>query len=256
LVAESRPLITLSIVSHAHGGVVQRLLDSLAEHEGQLSLEIIITQNIPEDLEYKPAGSGQHSFSLVRNVSAQGFAANHNEALRNARGEYFCVLNPDVVFVEPVFESLLHHLETEVGHIVAPLVYDLKGNLQDNFRSIPTLIELFQRWLFRRKPRLRSFEPGEIIRPEWIAATFLLMSAATFKRLGGFDERYYLYFEDVDLCSRARTEGLQLAVDTNCRVVHEARRESYSNLRFTLLHVQSAWKFFRSPINRDIRDLP
>ena len=85
---------------------------------------------------------------------------------------------------------------------------------------------------------------------------FLLMRRDVFEALGGFDERYHLYFEDVDLGCRARLAGYRLVVRPECRIVHAAQRASRRSLRPLLQHTISAIRFFSSPVYSKVRRLP
>jgi GT2 family glycosyltransferase len=75
---------------------------------------------------------------------------------------------------------------------------------------------------------------------------FMLFRAETLRSMGGFDERYFLYYEDVDLCARLREAGYEVAVCTEASAIHAARRESRRNLRFAKWHLRSALRFFTS----------
>lgn len=224
------------------------MLESLIAHPPPAELEILLTENLPVGRTEIPTLPG---WDLVRveNAKPQGYARNHNQAFRRARGEYFCVLNPDIEFVSDVFPVLLETLEANLGQIVAPLVVDRRGVIQDSFRSLPTPSELLARKFFRRRST-PSDPTGIVIHPDWIAGMFLLTRSEVFRRVGGFDEKYTLYFEDVDFGCRARLAGFRLAVDTRGRVVHHARRSSRKNLRHLLWHIQSAARFFQSDTYR------
>jgi GT2 family glycosyltransferase len=76
---------------------------------------------------------------------------------------------------------------------------------------------------------------------------FMLMKSATYREIRGFDERYRLYFEDVEFCARARLAGLKLMVDTNVKIQHNAHRASRKEFIYLLWHLQSAIRFFTSP---------
>jgi N-acetylglucosaminyl-diphospho-decaprenol L-rhamnosyltransferase len=187
------------------------------------------------------------SLSLLRNSRPTGYARNHNRAFDLATGEYFCIVNPDVVFLEPLFPSLIALIESGQGHIVAPLVIDSQGSVQDSFRDLPAPIDLLRRRL-GKPPDASASAPGQVIHPDWIAGIFLMMRRDTFAGLGGLDERYRLYFEDVDLCTRARLAGLQLAVDCRVHLRHDARRASRRLGPHLARHLQSAFRFYTSRV--------
>ncbi len=249
----SAPLLTISIVSHGDAEKIARLLASLQRHEAQAPrFQLLLTDNLKDDLpDYDP--SAWASLCVIRNARPMGFAKNHNRAFERAEGRYFAILNPDLVFEEAVFERLIAHLRERRADLIAPLIVDENGTVQDSFRSLPTPFEILR----RRLPgyRFQPMQPGDdgMIRPDWMAGMFWLMEAETFRRLGGMDERYRLYFEDVDFCTRARLMGMRIGVDAQMRVRHEAQRSSRRNFYYLFLHIQSAVRFFTSPLYRQAR---
>jgi hypothetical protein len=251
----SELFISISIVSHGQTELVRRLLRSLLEvAHGDCRLEIVLTENLPSSMVDVESFEELEINRLV-NPRPKGLAANQNQAFRHANGDYFCILNPDVTLVEPVFEPLAAHIQRGRGDIVAPLVVDTQDSALDSFRDLPTPAELLKRRLSRSSMLLPPEKLQEIVHPDWIAGTFLLMPRRVFEDLGGMDEGYFLYFEDVDFCSRARLAGLTLLVDTSVRIVHEPRRASKRNLVYLAHHLKSAWHFFTSPVYKVVRRL-
>lgn len=249
----TQPLITLSIVSHGDAEKVARLLASLQTHERNMPrFQVILTDNLKDDLpHFDPAPWA--SLTVLRNERRLGFAQNHNRALAIAKGRYYAVLNPDLIFEQPVFERLLARLQAHRAAVIAPQIVDEHGALQDSYRSLPSPAELIRRRLpgYRFEPL--QADPEGLIRPDWAAGMFWLMEAQTFRALGGLDERYRLYFEDVDFCARARLRGIDILVDTHVRVRHDAQRSSRRNLYYLFLHLQSAARFFTSPVYREMK---
>jgi N-acetylglucosaminyl-diphospho-decaprenol L-rhamnosyltransferase len=242
-----KSLVTLSIVSHGDAEKVALLLESLHSCEQNSQFRVILTDNLGNDLPAidNPAGV---SITILRNQRPRGFASNHNQAFRLAETKYFCILNPDVLFEQAVFRRLIALLETDKADIVAPLIVDPGAVVQDSFRVLPTPLNIVRRKLpgYRFVPI--PADADGLARPDWMAGIFLLLKSESYKKLGGFDERYRFYFEDVDLCTRARLAGLKLLVDTGIQVQHSARHASRKNFRYLLWHIQSAIRFFSSPV--------
>jgi GT2 family glycosyltransferase len=90
---------------------------------------------------------------------------------------------------------------------------------------------------------------------DWVAGFFMLFRSGVFERLGGFDERYFLYYEDVELCSRARLAGSKIVWMPGVKVVHDARRHSHRDAKFLYWHLRSIARFFASPVYRAARRL-
>ena len=235
----SSPLITISIISHGDSKKVENLVKSIGDHENLDNIQLIVTENLAEkNTEQKPETS-----IYLQNKTPKGFAKNHNQAFNYVKGEYFCVLNPDIVFLEPVFKHLISHINADRADIVSPMIVDSKNIVQDSFRELPTPQKIIARRLLR-KPEVTK--PSKKLSPDWLAGMFLFMRADTFKELGGFDERYFLYFEDVDFCVRARFAGLKLLLDPALKVQHDAHRGSQHSIKYLFWHLQSAWRFFTS----------
>ena len=241
------PLVTVSVVSHGDSKKVECLLESLHAYEQASSKQIIITDNLGNELpELDP--SPWSSLHILRNEHSYGFSYNHNRAFQLAKGSYFCILNPDVVFKEAVFTQLLQRLKTLQTDIVAPLIVDSRGVIQDSFRDLPTPLEVLLRRLPGYKFDYSIVKSTELIQPDWISGIFLLMRSDTYRELGGLNEKYKLYFEDVEFCTRARLAELKLAVDANVRVQHDAHHASRKKLIYLFWHIQSAVRFFTSPV--------
>jgi GT2 family glycosyltransferase len=245
------PLISISIISHGQINEASKLLRSLSEHSCGRNIEILLTENVSpgtaptfDELEFP--------LRYKANKAPLGFARNHNRAFEEAKGDLFLVLNPDILFTEDVFGFLLEDIESGRGDIVSPMVLERDGTLADSFRSVPRPLDLIRR---RMRPSLRKPADlkAEFIRPEWLAGMFLLMRQEVFRLLDGFDERYHMYFEDVDLGCRARLMGKVLLLDTRCSIIHDARRASQRQMAHALWHLRSAIQFFTSPVYRRIR---
>jgi GT2 family glycosyltransferase len=247
------PLITISVVSHGDAAKVAHLLASLKQHEPDTKqFQLILTDNLRGDLpDFDPLP--WVSLHVLRNNRQMGFAQNHNQAFEIARGRYFAILNPDLIFEEPVFDKLIAKIDNQQADLIAPTIVDQNGIVQDSFRALPTPSEIIRRRLpgYRFHPLAPDNEG--LIHPDWMAAMFWLMPSAVFRQLGGLDEKYRLYFEDVDFCTRARLAGMRIMVDTHLHVRHDAQRSSRRKFYYLLWHTQSALRFFASPVYRQAR---
>ncbi len=230
-------MIAVSIVSHGQAALVAGLLGDLAAL-GRKDLRVLLTLNIPEE---PPADHGL-GIELIRNDTRKGFGANHNQALRRSQDEYFCILNPDVRLPGDPFPALLAALGGERVGLAAPRVVAASGTTENSARHFPTLASLAAKAL-GAAPALDYAERTEPFSPDWVAGMFMLAKRAAFESVGGFDERYFLYYEDVDLCRRMRLKGWDIRVAPSATVVHEARRTSHRNPRYLLWHLRSILRF-------------
>jgi GT2 family glycosyltransferase len=240
-------LITLSVVSHGDSEKTSHLLSSLQKHEDTKRLQIILTDNLKKQLPDFNI-KNWNSLHIIRNDKPKGFAENHNQAFQLATGKYFSILNPDLIFEQPIVETLINDLETQQMDLIAPKIVDAQNVIQDSFRGLPSPLKLIKRRLVGEQVESNQADAHGLIHPDWIAGMFWLMKSETYHQLGGMDEKFRLYFEDVDFCTRARLAGMKIAVDSKIQIRHDAQRSSRKKIYYLLLHTLSALKFFSSSI--------
>ena len=232
--------------------LVTQLLDDLQAQCSAEHIEIILTRNVPETHNFNP-----EEFSLplrlIDNPSSKGFGANHNAAFKIATGDYFCVLNPDIRLKENPFPALIALAQQTGAGVVAPRIVTISGLREDSARRFPTPFELLRKALGGESEVVSDAPDASV--PDWIAGMFMLFPRSVFDELRGFDERYFLYYEDVDLCARLALAGYKRLVCSDVTVVHDARRSSHGNLRYAAMHLKSIVRFFSSDVYRQIRKL-
>ena len=234
------PTLTVSIVSHRQGALAAHVMHDL-ERCIAVPLEVILTINVPEALPFDPGDFG-YPVKVIGNASPKGFGANHNAAFRAARGEYFCVMNPDIRLGADPFPGLLRELAKRKVGVAAPAVKSPAGTLEDSARRFPTVWTLANK-AFSRGVQVDYPSPAGAFDPDWLAGMCLVFRTATFRELRGFDEGFFLYYEDVDLCMRLRAAGYTARWLPQVAVVHDARRESRRNLRYLAWHVKSVLRY-------------
>jgi N-acetylglucosaminyl-diphospho-decaprenol L-rhamnosyltransferase len=201
--------------------------------------QIIVTHNIPDGIRVQR----DNFVNVIDNFAPKGFGANHNSAFRVAYGQYFCVLNPDVRLPDDPFPTLLRCVKDHDAAITAPLILSPKGEVEDSARYFPTISALLQKAIGLADSRYPAPADMTPFFPDWVAGMFLLFRSADFARLGGFDERYFLYYEDVDICARARHAGMKVVVCPSVSVIHDARRASRRSLRYMRWHLASMARY-------------
>lgn len=182
---------------------------------------------------------------LVANTVNKGFSGGVNDGLAAATGELLVVLNPDIQVppggIDTMDDVLLHH--PELG-AVSPLLVNEKGEIQSGyFRRRPSVMQVFLFYtkvesLARRSTRLvKKYLEGEwqidedgLARVEQLPGAFIVAKKSTFDNVGGFDEAFPLFFEDVDWSTRVRNAGLALVLVPAVRAQHEGGR-SFSRER-------------------------
>lgn len=238
--------LVVSLVSHGHGAMVQRLLLQLAHCAPQTVARVVLTQNFPEAEPVAPLSGWPFKLELLRNAEPLGFGQNHNRALLDAREPFVCVLNPDVVLLgdsDPFAAMVRCAALSQVG-CAYPGQTGARGENQDNEREWPTPTALLRRWVLRHKET----------RADWVSAACLVVPLGAWRQLNGFDTKYFMYCEDVDLCLRIRIAGWSLA-RANATVEHTGQRASHKKWRHFAWHVTALLRLWASPAYRTGRRL-
>lgn len=185
-----------------------------------------------------------------------GFGAGHNLAMKSLDSDYHIVLNPDVELAPDTILEALRFMQAhpECG-LLAPAVFEPKGEQQFLCKRYPTIFDLFLRgfaphWLANRfRSRLDRYEMRDAVGdsvlwdPPIVSGCFMLFRTEVLKRLGGFDPRFFLYLEDFDLSIRASRIS-HIAYVPQVRIVHHggyAARKGFMHVR---MFVASAVKFY------------
>lgn len=235
------PALTLSVVSHAQGELVDLLLGDLARFVST-PLRVVLTLNMREPEERWVNRDFPFPIEIIRNASPKGFGANHNAALTRATTEFFCVINPDIRLSDDPFQALIKEIANSRIGVIAPSVTRPDLVAEDHARNFPSIFTLAAK-VTGHRPRVTPPPGQKLYFPDWVAGMFMLFRSEILRSVGGFDERYFLYYEDVDLCARLRERGFEVAVCPATSVIHAARRESRRNIRYASWHLRSAIRF-------------
>ncbi len=206
--------------------------------------ELIIVDNSPKPFSQNPYDSYPeiHYCFSGKNL---GFGAGHNFAFSylSKASDIHLIINPDTRFEGEAAVSFATWLlgQPEIS-LATPVLINSDGTLQHFVRPIPTLWMLIRRRIFKNEePPVQNVKKIEPI--PFAHGSFLGLRSAIFKKLGGFDERFFLYMEDVDLFLRAKALG-KTVIYPHFTVTHEHRRGSAKSLKLLLIHIVSAIKFF------------
>jgi N-acetylglucosaminyl-diphospho-decaprenol L-rhamnosyltransferase len=232
--------ITVSVVSHGHTPVVEELLRRLGESHSGLVAHFVMTHNLPEAAITPPRQGWPFRFTEIFNPQPLGFGANHNRAFEHCATDFFCVLNPDIeLTADGLWPALVREASRPGTGLAYPRLLNSDGSCQDNEREAVTPAALLRRHLLKQPQR----------RVDWISAAFWVVPARVYRRLGGFDERFFMYCEDTDFCLRLQLAGLALR-RADVAVMHEARRGSRSPGRQLGWHLQSLMRLWSGPVLR------
>jgi N-acetylglucosaminyl-diphospho-decaprenol L-rhamnosyltransferase len=236
--------VTVSIISHGNMDDVKILLDDLSRHCDEHIGEIILTKNLyAEDI--RGLRKFENRLWVIENTDPRGFGENHNQAAKNAKFPLFCVLNPDIRINTDILSSLVNNIADASVAAVAPIALNRFGVYDFNARRYPSLIDpiiqivkKFGLWKYKET------EPSEDF--DWLAGCFILFDKMKYMSVGGFDEKFFMYLEDVDICRRLRDKGFELKLVNECYFIHNANRASKKNIKYFYIHLKSyAFYFYK-----------
>ena len=179
-----------------------------------------------------------------------GFGAGHNIILDTINSEFHLILNPDVVFSSEVIPALIKTLkeESSVSFVTPKVLYPNK-EVQKVCRKHPTITGLLNRRLRPSKNGSMSneYKDQDFERrfyPDFIHGCFMLFKTIDFQNLKGFDARYFLYFEDADICRKIDLIGKNKLYYPEVQITHQYRRGSSKSMKLFFYHLSSALRYF------------
>lgn len=229
--------VSILIVSHGHGALVRDCLSTIGAGMAGLTYEVILIDNLNEADFLAKVGGSRPEMTVVQNAERLGFGANVNKAARIADGRVLLILNPDTKYHAGRVADAVRFLEDDISiGVVAARLLNVDLTDQRNFRSFPSMWIAVLRGFgaddWRRRPAFyrRSLLEGVPLdgptKVDWVYGSFMLIRKSVFEAFGGFDEGFYMYYEDVNLCFRLRKAGLSTFVYPGLEFVHHHLRTS------------------------------
>jgi len=238
--------LSIIIVCHKGWDRLNKCLDALNTFSGiNFRAEVIVVNNKSDDDTIYKIEERFPKFRFIYNTINGGFANGCNLGVKIAKGEYILFLNPDTVATETEIEKLFNTAKQNPEYtIVSCRQVNENGKESISYGQFPSIFNLtgFQRAIFghltpdagRRTPDTPHPIP-DISFPDWVSGSVVLIRHDTLKKLGGFDEDFWMYFEDVDLCRRIRNTQGEIAFCRNISIEHNHGGSSRINLKTTSL---------------------
>lgn len=254
--ATAAPELSVLIISHGHSHCLHRCLASLGPALHGVAAEVLLLDNLGGDL-LRDMPPLSYPIRYFANHEPAGFAANANRLTREARAPRVLLLNPDTAYAEGALPELLSWLDDhpQAGLVGCRLLNE-DNSLQRSCRRFPSPAVFLLRGLgvdrwpwqpkFYRQRMMEGRLPCSPTVVDWVFGAFLLYRRDQYLDLGGMDEGFYLYYEDVDLARRLQKAGLATIYYPPLAFHHihlrtSARRPLGQTWRW---HALSAWRYF------------
>jgi len=229
--------VSIVIVNYKSKDLTLNCIRSIKQSDWPgLDYEIIVVDNYSADLssrDMEPFGQ----IKFVMNGRNRGYGAANNQGISRARGKYIVIMNPDTVAEKNVFIKLFDFMENnqKVG-VVGPKQFNLDKTVQDTCFRWPKLLTP----IYRRTPLGRigtakkdldrflykDYNKDSRHEADWLLGSFLFCRAEALRRVGVFDENFFIYFEDTDLCRRFWRGGWQVIYNPEVAITHNHKRQS------------------------------
>ena len=244
--------VSIVIVTHNSQTALERCLTSLQGGLASVDHELIVVDNASSDGSTEMVRRHYPDAVVIANEINRGFAAACNQAVQETEGEFLLFVNPDVQIDPGSVQSMMALIRTDhKAGAITPRMRNLDGSFQPTCRRLPTIYNL----LFSRGSVLSRLigarhiytlpDYAETIAVDAVAATVLLIRRSLFVRMKGFDERFFMYMEDTDLCYRLRAMGYRNYFVPTAGAVHDwGHGSDAGRLRRTWHHHFSVWKYF------------
>ena len=257
--------ISIIILNYNSAQLTEKCLEKLYNHESHHPFEIIVVDNnssqegitnLTEKWQIK------ENISFILSPKNLGYGQGNELGLKIARGEYLLILNPDVEVFPRAIDTLVEFLDknSDVG-LVAPQLMYKDGTIQDSFRKFPKPLDILIKRTFLRK--LKFFkkrlahslmwhkDPEKTEDIDWVVGACLLLRKEALKDIEYvFDKRFFLFFEDTDLCRRLWEKGWRVTYLPKAKATHYHERLSEGGIfdifrKKTLrIHIASSFKYF------------
>jgi hypothetical protein len=231
--------VSVVIVSFNTREVLKRCLHALRTEGNQLASEIIVIDNGSSDGSVEMVAAEFPQVQLIDPRRNLGFAAANNLAFLAARGKYFILLNSDAFVSPEAIQRAFQHMEDEPGTALggARLIGEDGGwqpsaryfpSLLNDFLSLSGLAHRYRKSRFIGRADRTWADPMQVADVDWVPGAFSIIRASALEKVGNFDESFFLYYEEVDLCRRLKAAGYAVRYWPDVVVTHLGGESSKS----------------------------
>ena len=247
--------LAVVVVNYNAGGFLRRCMASLHGAAGDLRVETVIVDNASSDGSAEEAATTHKDVDLIRNSTNRGFAAAANQGIAATSAPLILLLNPDAEILGGTLASFVKVArEHPRAGAIGALVRNPNGSIQPSARRVPRLGEalghaflgpLFPSNRFTRSYTLAGWDRASEREVEWVSGSAMLLRREALDEVGLLDEGYFMYVEDVDLCTRLRRGGWQVLFSPELEVVHQIGVSTRGQRgRMAFAHSDSIYRYF------------
>jgi GT2 family glycosyltransferase len=253
----SPPDLSVCIVNWNTREDLKQAITSVLESGREVSLQLVVLDNASRDGSAEMVREEFPGVTLIESDENLGFARGYNRAAAEAAGRHLLMLNPDTVAHPGALRRLVEFLDAEpAGGAAGPRLLNADGSLQYSCRRFPTPLAALLRntVLGRLAPNnhytrdylMADWDHSEVRAVDWISGAAMCIRREAWEQVGGFDEGYFMYAEDMDWCLRAQQAGWKVYYVPDAMIMHHIGRSSDQRpLPMVVAFHRSAARFYR-----------
>ena len=245
--------LTIGIVSYHNVSDITQAVNSIEKYTNRsLQKLIYIIDNADNEEDYKPLVNNYDDVIYIKTNGNIGFGKAHNYIIDEINSDYHAIVNPDIILHEDSFKKLLMFMNSDLQTgMCIPKLVDEKGDFLYAYRQEITFVDMFIRFfckkLFPKRYKYHIMYDQDYTKPfnvPFAQGSFLVIRTELYKKLRGFDDRYFMYLEDADLCKRVNLESRVMYVPYTT-VTHKWEKGSHKSLKLFKIHLRSLFVYFR-----------
>lgn len=246
--------LAVVIVNYNAGQYLERCLASLAVRRGDVAIDVLVIDNASHDGSHTAAAAAHPWVRLICNATNVFLSPAWNQGARQTSAPYLLFLNPDA---EMFAGTLADYVQMARSHpragIVGPMIRNPDGTVYASGRRFPSVVDAtFHAMLSpftRDNPFTRRYEMGGWDRStarevDWVSGACMLMPREAYDAVGGFDERFPLYAEELDIATRLREIGRTVLFTPAVEILHEIGVSTGRSRSTLLLHSRSVYRYY------------
>jgi N-acetylglucosaminyl-diphospho-decaprenol L-rhamnosyltransferase len=246
--------IDVVIVNYNAGEHLRRCIDSVFEHAGDAEVGVVVVDNASFDGSSRAAAEGHSGIQVIENPDNRGFATAVNQGVRATASPFVFVLNPDAWVSAGTLSAFVKFAGGRPGAgVVGPLVRDPDGSIYPSARKVPSIGEAVGHAFlhpfapdnrFSRAYTMSDWDRASEREVSWVSGSCMLLRREALDRVGSFDEGYFMYAEDADLCTRMRAAGWTVLFTPELEVTHVRGVSTGNSKRMIREHSRSVYRYF------------
>ncbi len=257
--------LSIIIVTYNSKKFIQRCINSLLASLPNLAREIIVVDNASQDGSIDLVRKDFPEIKLISNIRNLGYAKACNQGIKEAKGRYIFILNPDTGLSEGSLEGMIKFMDEHHRYgILGPKLLDKDGKMQFSCRAFPSystaffnryslLTKIFPKSKYAERYLKTSWPHDSIQETDWVSGAAMLIRKDCLNQIGNFDEDFFMYCEDIDICQRAKKNGWQVFYYPCLAFTHFIGGSIRNTSHLTIIwHHRSIWRYYKKYLKANI----